>query len=213
MKRLLLSLALVAGLSTAVLAQNPVKLGLKAGLAFPNMSISTGGLSIAFDSRTSFYVGGTADFAISDVFSVQPGLTFVSKGTKFSGDEFELGDISADADAVTLNFSYVEIPVNLLANFKVANAGKVFFGGGPYYAFAVDAFTKSGSFKEDVDFEDDGFKRGDFGVNFLGGFQFNNRLNIHAGYGLGLSSVIDDQEQMDVKFKNKVFTVGLGFTF
>jgi hypothetical protein len=47
----------------------------------------------------------------------------------------------------------------------------------------------------------------------LGGFQFNNRLNVHAGYGLGLSSVIDDQEQMDVKFKNKVFTVGLGFTF
>lgn len=213
MKKLLLSLALVAGLSTAVLAQNPVKLGLKAGLAFPNMSISAGGLSIAFDSRTSFYVGGTADFAISDVFSVQPGLTFVSKGTKFSGDEFELGDISADADAATLNFSYVEIPVNLLANFKVANAGKVFFGGGPYYAFAVDAFAKSGSLKEDVDFEEDGFKRGDFGVNFLGGFQFNNRLNIHAGYGLGLSSVIDDQEQMDVKFKNKVFTVGLGFTF
>jgi hypothetical protein len=82
MKKLLLSLALVAGLSTAVLAQNPVKLGLKAGLAFPNMSISAGGLSIAFDSRTSFYVGGTADFAISNVFSVQPGLTFVSKGTK-----------------------------------------------------------------------------------------------------------------------------------
>ncbi|WP_316783124.1 porin family protein [Pedobacter frigiditerrae] len=212
MKKLLLSLTLVVGLGAAALAQSPVKFGVKAGLALPNMSISAGGISVAFDSRTSFYVGGTADFSISNTLSVQPGLTFISKGTKFSGDDFDFGDISTGSTSATLNFSYVEIPVNLLANFKVG-AGKVFFGGGPYYAFAVDAYGKSGGVKEDVDFDEDGFKRGDFGVNFLGGFQFYKGLNVHAGYGLGISSVIDDQEEVDVKFKNKVFTVGLGFTF
>jgi len=213
MKKLLLTLTLVAGLIASAVAQSPVKFGVKAGLALPNMSISAGGLSVAFDSRTSFYVGGTADIAISNIFSVQPGLTFISKGTKFNGEDFDFEDISAGENSATLNFSYIEIPVNLLANFKAGNVGKVFFGGGPYYAFAIDAYAKSGKVKEDIDFDEDGFKRGDFGVNFLGGFQFNNRLNIHAGYGLGISSVIDDQEEIDVKFKNKVFTVGLGFTF
>ncbi|TCC92129.1 PorT family protein [Pedobacter frigiditerrae] len=212
MKKLLLSLTLVAGLSIAALAQEPVKFGVKAGVAFPSMSISTSGISVGFDSRTSFYVGGTADFAISNVISIQPGLTFISKGTKFNGDDFDFEDVSTGSNSATLNFSYIEIPVNLLANFKVG-AGKVFFGGGPYYAFAVDAYGKSGGIKEDVDFDEDGFKRGDFGVNFLGGFQFYKGLNVHAGYGLGISSVIDDQEEIDVKFKNKVFTVGLGFTF
>jgi hypothetical protein len=213
MKKLLLSLTLVAGLVASALAQSPVKFGVKAGVAFPNMSISAGGLSVGFDSRTSFYVGGTADFAISNIISIQPGLTFISKGTKFNGDDFELEDISTGSNSATLNLSYIEIPVNLLANFKAGNAGKVFFGGGPYYAFAVDAYAKSGGVKESIDFDEDGFKRGDFGVNFLGGFQFNNRLNIHAGYGLGISSVVDQEEEIDFKFKNKVFTIGLGFTF
>ncbi|RZK57481.1 MAG: PorT family protein [Pedobacter sp.] len=212
MKKLLLSLALVAGLSAAALAQSPVKFGVKAGLALPNMSISAGGISVGFDSRASFYVGGTADFSISNTFSIQPGLTFISKGTKFNGDDFELEDISTGSNSATLNLSYIEIPVNLLANFK-AGSGKVFFGAGPYYAFAVDAYAKSGGIKETIDFDEDGFKRGDFGINFLGGFQFYKGLNVHAGYGLGISSVVDNEEEIDFKFKNKVFTVGLGYTF
>ncbi|MFD0941864.1 porin family protein [Pedobacter boryungensis] len=214
MKKLVLSLTLIAGLSTAVLAQTPVKFGLKAGVTFSNMTLSTMGVSASFDSKTSFYVGGTADIPVSNIFSVQPGLTLVNKGTKVNGGDFNFDGSTVNSDASgTINAMYIEVPVNLLANFA-AGSGKVFFGAGPYYAFAVDAYAKSGGIKQDIEIgsDEDNFKRSEFGLNFLAGYQLN-RVNIHAGYGLGLSSVIPDQEGLDMKFKNKVFSVGLGFTF
>lgn len=214
----ILSLLTVVGLTTAAFAQEkPVSFGVKAGVSFPNMTVSAMGASVSFDTKTSFYVGGTADIAVSKIFSVQPGLTLIGKGTKINSGGFEFGTGSGAVEAEesgTLNFMYIEVPVNLMANFK-AGTGKVFIGAGPYYAFAVDAYAKSGGVKEDIQIgsDEDDLKRGDFGLNFLGGYQLKNGLNLHAGYGLGLSSVIPDQDELDVKFKHRVFTVGLGFSF
>lgn len=217
MKRLVLSLLAVAGLGFAASAQTekPVTFGVKAGVAFPNMTISSGSTSVSFDAKTSFYVGGTAEFAVSDVISIQPGLTFISKGTKlnnsFGFEDSEFGT----TEKVTLNFNYLELPVNVLANFKLNGSGKIFVGAGPYFAYVLNANGKYGSIKEDIKFgkDESEFKRTDFGLNFLAGYQLNNGLNIHAGYGLGLSSITDADISDEVTFKNKVFTVGLGFSF
>ncbi|RZL46716.1 MAG: PorT family protein [Pedobacter sp.] len=215
MKKVLLSILLAAGLITVGYAQNnPVKFGVKAGVAIPHLTLSAMGASINFDSKFSYYLGGTADISVSKFFSVQPGLTFINKGSKINGSGFDFEDVSEEGTNGSFNFSYIEIPVNLIAKFDAGNAGKVFIGAGPYYAFAIDANGKIDGEKEDITIgsNDDDLKRGDFGVNFLGGYQFNKGLNIHAGYGLGLSSIIADQE-FDVKLKNRVFTFGLGFTF
>lgn len=216
MKKLLLSLTLLTGLATVSLAQDkPVSFGVKAGVAFPKMTLSAGGASMSFDSKTSFYVGGVADIKVSEIFSVQPGLTFINKGTKISGSVFDFETEPSGESSGTINASYIEIPVNLIASFNAGNAGKVFLGAGPYYAVALSANAKSGGEKEDITIgsDEDNFKRGDYGFNFLAGYQLTNGLNIHAGYGLGLGSVIPDQEGAEFKFKNKVFSVGLGFMF
>ncbi|QIL40920.1 PorT family protein [Pedobacter sp. HDW13] len=217
MKKLVLSLLTVAALSTPALAQStPVKFGLKAGLAFPNMTFSAGSASFSYGTKTSYYVGGTVEFQLSDLVSIQPGLTFIDKGTKINSSSFgfDNDDFLTDVNA-TINFKYLEVPVNALVNFKVANSGKLFVGAGPYFAYALSANAKMGSEKEKIEFEDSGFKRTDFGLNFLAGFQLNNGLNVHAGYGLGLSNMANDEEaqDFDASIKNKVFTVGLGFSF
>ncbi|MGM9478633.1 porin family protein [Pedobacter sp. GSP4] len=217
MKKLVLSLLTVAALSTAALAQStPVKFGIKAGVAFPNMTFSANGASFSYDTKTSYYVGGTVEFGLSDLISIQPGLTFIDKGTKINSSSFgfDNDDFLTDDDA-TLNFKYLELPVNAIVNFKAGNAGKIFVGAGPYFAYALSANAKMGSEKEKIEFEDAGFKRTDFGLNFLAGFQLNNGLNIHAGYGLGLGNMADDEEAKayDASIKHKVFTVGLGFSF
>lgn len=210
MKKLLLSLTLVAGLGAATFAQDkPVSFGVKAGVAFPNLSFSAMGTSVSLDAKTTFYVGGVADIKVSDIFSVQPGLTFMSKGTKSS-----LDDEMTSEDA-SVNFSYLELPVNLMANFN-AGTGKFFVGAGPYAAYALSGNAKSGDVKEDAEFGsgDGQAKRMDFGLNFLGGYQLQNGLNLHAGYGLGLSNIINDESTgFDMKTKNRVFSVGLGFMF
>lgn len=216
MKKLFLSLALVAGFVAVTSAQDkPVSFGVKAGIAFPKMTLSASGASMSFDAKTSFYVGGVANIAVSEIFSVQPGLTYISKGTKISGAAFDFESGPSDAENGTINASYIEIPVNLIASFNAGNAGKVFLGAGPYYAIAIDANAKANGEKQDITIgsDEDNFKRGDYGFNFLAGYQLNNGINIHAGYGLGLGSVIPDQDGAEFKFKNKVFSIGLGFMF
>ena len=211
MKKILLLLTLAAGLTTAVNAQDkPVSFGVKAGVAFPNLTFSAMGTSVSLDSKTTFYVGGIADIKVSKMFSVQPGLTFMSKGTKSGGALFEDEDMDA-----SINISYLELPVNLVANFETGS-GKFFVGAGPYAAYALSGNGKSDGVKEDMPFgsNDGEFKRMDFGLNFLAGYQLTNGLNFHAGYGLGLGKIMNDESSgIDVAVKNKVFSVGLGFNF
>lgn len=216
MKKILLLLTLAAGLNVAANAQDkPVSFGVKAGLALPSQTGSGMGLSMNTSSKTSFYVGGVANINLSPIFSLQPGLTYIGKGGKmdFSDMAEEAGIDPEDADALkaTINFSYLELPVNLLANFA-AGTGKAFFGAGPYAAYALSGNAKSGDLKEDAEFgSDEGqVKRMEFGVNFLGGYQLNNGLNLHVGYGLGLSNL---ENSSNSSTKNKVFSVGLGFNF
>jgi hypothetical protein len=206
MKKILLSL-MIAGAGLAVKAQEKgVKFGVKAGATFATMSI-TGDTEGEAKSTTGFYVGGTADFGLSSMFSIQPGLTLSNKGFK----------ADLDGGSITTNLMYIEIPVNAVVNFPVGD-GKVFVGAGPYYGMAISGKHKlkgtdegtTVSMSTDVEFGDDGsFKRGDFGVNFLAGYQLGNGFNIHAGYGLGLSNVAQDPGNA----KNRVLSVGLGYSF
>lgn len=211
MKKTFILLMTAATLAFTASAQNaPVKFGIKAGVAFPNMVVSAMGASVSLDSKTSYFVGGTVDIPISPIFSVQHGLTLSNKGTKIAGAV----DIENGNEMVTgtLNFTYIEIPVNAVAKFSAGNAGKVFLGFGPYYAVALSANGKANGVKEDIELGTD-FKRGDFGLNFLAGFELKNGLNLNAGYGLGLSNILGSDASDLVKFKNRVFTIGLGYTF
>lgn len=221
---------MVAGLGLAASAQtSPVKFGVKAGVTFPKFSVSgTESEGETFKTNTSFYVGGTVDFPISEMFSVQPGLSLIGKGGK--QDYTESGSLNGAAYNVSVtskrSLMYVELPVNFVANFAVGD-GKVFVGAGPYYALAVSGKDKdeskgsvggassSESSESDVKFgsnNDADMKRGDFGVNFLAGYQLSNGFNIHAGYGLGLSD-ISNSDSNSFKATNKVFSVGVGFSF
>lgn len=220
MKKLLLSLTILTAMGLTASAQtSPVKFGVKAGATFSNMSFSGSGVSETGKLNTSFYVGGTVDIPVSDMFSVQPGLLYIGKGTKDSGDFSELGENAEGKAEATINPFYLEIPLNIVANFE-SGSGKFFVGAGPYYAIGVAGKVKvkgiSGStsveVKDDIEYGDGkAFKRGDFGVNLLTGYQLNNGFNIHAGYGLGLSNIINADGEG--KAKNRVLSVGVGFSF
>lgn len=218
MKKLLLSVML-AGASLCASAQDgSVRFGVKAGATFPNVSVSED-FGIDFKTNTSFYAGVTADISISDMFSVQPGLTFIGKGFKVKetfSEEGITGTVSSKVNAF-----YIELPVNVLVNIPVGE-DKVFLGAGPYYSMGITGKIKSsgnvegfeGSDSADIEFGDDGdLKRADYGVNFLAGYQLYNGFNIHAGYGLGLATINTDSGEEGSKMKNRVISVGIGFSF
>lgn len=215
---------LLATAGIAVSAQtNSVKFGIRAGATFPTMSFSEDSEGTV-KMKTSIYAGATADFSLGNKFSIQPGLTILGKGTKLKiNGTVDLADDEADFDGTgTVHLLYLEVPVNFIANFQLGN-GKAFIGAGPYYAMGINGEqkikatigyggqTESDSSYEDVKFGDnEDFKRHDMGLNFIAGYELSTGINIQAGYGLGLSNIVNDN---DLKVKNRVLSVGLGYTF
>lgn len=194
--------------STSGTTKSGIKYGIKAGVNFAKVGFSGDDVDDeekdAVKSQTSFLIGGLVDIPVSSSFSIQPGLTLSGKGFK---EEYEGED-----DKEENNVMYLEIPVN--AVYKI---GGIYLGAGPYAAFAISGKNKDGDDETDLEFgndpEKDNLKRGDFGLNLLGGYQLTNGLNFGINYGLGLNNILPDYEGIDYKAKNRVFSVTVGFTF
>ncbi|MGX5688821.1 porin family protein [Arcticibacter tournemirensis] len=198
MKKVFLSLSLLFVMG-AVFGQE-VKYGLKAGVNFANQTFSSSGISVSLSSLTSFHFHGFVDYGVSPNFSIQPGIGVSGKGFKSDSGEEE----------AEVNVMYLDIPVNALAKFPVS-FGKIFLGGGPYAGVKLSEKYKLEG--ETLDEDESSFNTADFGVNFLGGLEFNNGLTLNANYGLGLINVMKDSELADVTAKNKVFSLSVGFLF
>ena len=178
MKKLLFTAAIaVLGLSN-VNAQE-VTFGAKAGVNFANL----GGDIEDNDMKVGFHVGGVAEIAISEKFSVQPELLFSSQGTKFE----------ESGETLKYNLSYINVPV--MAKYYVAEGFSV--EAGPQVGFLVDAKAKYDSDSEDIK---DAFNSVDFG------------LNLGAGYNLGLANIAKDAGD-DFSIQNNVIQLSVGYSF
>ncbi len=76
MKKLLITAVVALSLTISIYSQDPV-FGVKAGLNFSKF-----GQDADADGRTSFFVGGIADFEISDVLHIQPEAQFSAEGSE-----------------------------------------------------------------------------------------------------------------------------------
>lgn len=211
MKRIYL-LTIVVMSFVSVFAQDGVSdpkifFGIKAGAAFPTFAVSgADAKGVTPSSITSFYAGLAASIHITGIISIQPGLSLVGKGASLS---------SSSSTTTQLTLLYFETPINVMANFETSY-GTIFVGAGPYWDFVIGG-TLSVTGKSDkklefnTDFDND-IRSGDFGFNFLLGYQLKNGINIHTGYGLGLTNIQPDTT-LDKKYKNSVLSVGLGFSF
>ena len=156
--------------------------GVKGGL---NMSNFTGDLDS--DAKIGFFVGGFAEFKVTEKFAVQPELLFSNLGAKDN-----------DIDEA-LNLNYILVPV--MAKFYVTE--KFNLEAGPQVGFLMSAKVDG----EDVK---DFFKSTDFALNLGAGFDVTENLTVGLRYSLGLSNVID-ADGVDVKNSN--IGLGLGFKF
>ena len=231
MKKTIL-LGAIALISFSAFAQDTsddgITYGVKAGVTFPTVS-ATDIVDVTVKSITSFYVGGVVNIPVHSMLSVQPGLTLIGKGSKATSSEQLLEGVDFYSQVTPM---YLEIPVNLIANFE-AGPGKVFVGAGPYLSFGIGgklkaestAFGQPVSDSKDIKFgtnststsasDSKDLKSLDIGLNFLLGYQLTNGLSINGGYGLGLTNISPNTDLPNNKesVKNSVISVGLGFTF
>ena len=200
MKKLILGIALFGGLSAA---NAQIDLGVKGGLNFPTLSGDSRQLiGDQTKFRTDFYVGGYANYKVTDQISFQPELLYSKQGAgiKNSGN--------SNSKIVTHN---INIP--LMGRYEIMEGLNVEFG--PQLGFLVSAKGKTEEGKTDTKVKiTDNFKTLDFGLNFGAGYKVTDELEINARFTKGLSNInnyFPEGINDNYKITNTYFSIGVAY--
>lgn len=194
-KKLILSLTLLAGASVAAQAQS-IKFGVKAGASLTNF---TGKDSDGNSNKFGFNGGVLANFGINDMFSIQPEVLYSMKGVK------------EDGGSGKLNLNYIDIPV--LAKIATGETG-IFFELGPQVGFLASAKLKDDNSSQDAK---DLFKSVDFGYAAGVGFQAASGpivgLRYNGAFTNTFKAVNVFGTNVEPNSKNSAFQLYVGYMF
>ena len=163
--------------------------------------------------RTGLHIGGYVNIPISNTFSFEPGIAYSKKGYSLKGD-FQIPvlkylNINARAQVQS---HYIDMPLVLRA--KVYKGLNVYAGPQVSYLVRSTLNAKLGVFGITIFNRGVGitsrFNKVDMGLTGGIGYEFENGLNVQAGYDYGLST-LDKNENYSAY--NRVVKVSVGFSF
>ena len=202
MKKLILTLALVAGAASLSHAQG-VKLGVKVGASYASIS---GDDTEDAKYKLGFNGGLTANFGFSDLLSFQPELLYSQKGFQFEDDDIDY--------KAKQTYHYVDVPLLLRIN-----ADGPFFELGPQVGLLLGQKSKVTIDGDEVDSDSDsdldGYNRVDFGYIAGVGYQLESGLSVGVRYNGGIGNIFENEDGSgdDSKVRNSVFQLQLGYVF
>ncbi len=192
---------LLCALPASVRADGLIRFGIKGGVNFANLVGPD--LYPNWKTKIGLAAGGFVSFQINRLLAIQPEFFYSQKGSTWKGDLF----------TYKVNLTFVDIP--LLVKFFIPVSAQsalrpnVFVG--PYAGIKMSAKmtveTAEGS--DETDMQD--LKKTDLGLVVGGGIDFavgkgKILLDVRYSFGFSTFSTIED-------FKNKVFTVLVGYSF
>lgn len=231
MKKLLLLVAL-ASFATSASAQSsvfsfrkpdkPVTVGVRAGVNFSGIIDN----NEEFDkTKTGFNVGVNLDLPIVQSLYIQTGLYFTTKGAKTeqkANDKYW--------DKAQINPMYLELPLNLSWRLDASEYTQFQVNIGPYFAVGmggkykvdkggsestVNELVKQPLFsnKSDLAYP---MRRGDIGLGVGAGVTIH-KIYLGFNYSFGFKNLwknTDANQYADrIKFKNRNFTIQVGYNF
>ena len=203
MHKKLILLLVAAGLAGTAHAQS-IKYGVKAGASLTSF---TGGVDDGTDYKFGFHAGVMANFAINDMFSIQPELLYSQKGAKTEDAFLSAGGLPTRT-TVKAKLNYIDVPI--LAHI---NAGGLFFELGPQIGFLAAAhITAQGggqSFSQDIK---DQITNVDFGYAGGLGYQLPAGPGIGLRYNGGFTNFLKNGGGND-KARNSAFQLYLNYMF
>ncbi|MDO7854020.1 porin family protein [Hymenobacter convexus] len=140
MKKPMLSLAVLMGLTSAAHAQSGFRIGLKGGA---NLASFTGTDKKDTKSKYGFSAGATFNFPLSDLISIQPELLYSQKGAKldYSGSSNSDASVFKNSNSVSGTFgqtlSYIDVPLLVRVNTGGSDGSGLFFEFGPQGSFLI----------------------------------------------------------------------------
>jgi hypothetical protein len=204
-----------------------LSIGARAGVRFAKMDgledaildIDNMDLELEFNTLLGVETGAIIAYQFSPLFSLQGEITYVQKGAEFSFEESLVGQNFKSV--MTLNINYLEFAP--LAKFSFGDGiVDAFVQAGPSIGYGLNgelktSFTFDGLTEtetDDLDFEEDGFSRTDFGAIFGAGVTFNLgtvNLFVDGRYSLGFTNINDgdDEAEIDVTNRGMSATVGV----
>jgi hypothetical protein len=232
MKNFILSIGLALGSFAAAQAQT-IMGGPELGLNLTNVSQRANGNKVSTDMIPGLKVGGILDIGVTPSFAIQPGLFFSMKGYQYNYRQtIVLGGFQYQEDyEAKARINYLEVPINFLYKAHWPN-GTFFIGGGPYVAAAIggeidierkrmllnngDGKTITETWNDDIEVGTDGGRDHvtpmDAGLNFTGGYEFNNGIFARANLGFGLMNTRPDGDD-DNYMRNMGFGLSIGYMF
>ena len=187
MKKIILSLALLAGIASTASAQTGLKVGLKGGF---NGSTFSGTDSKGSNYKAGFAAGGLLNYGLSDNLSLQLELLYSQKG---AARDYDNGAGKTYTAKSTLG--YIDIP--LLVKYNIGEDGKgLFFEVGPQGSLIVNqrSFTEDsgGSQIGSSITTTDAFNKVTIGYVGGIGYQITGGLGIGLRYTGDISQVYKD---------------------
>jgi hypothetical protein len=205
MKKCFILVIIFAAFTTVSFGQG-MQLGLKAGVNFANV---VGDDIDGVESKTGFAGGLFFMYQFNKLFAIQPEAYYTMKGATnketFGGETAEL----------TLSLDYIEIPILFKVIIPIENSPirpSVFVG--PYVAFNTTAKQKLEFMGDSEEADIEEVNSTDFGLVFGAGLGFpvgQNEVGVDFRYGLGLTTLDDSGENLDIK--NSVFNINAYFGF
>src|SRR5690625_800181 len=224
----LIFLLLLMTAVTTVQAQTEVSI--KAGAHYSKVILEdeTGNRQEA-QFTPGWHIGLSVDVPIGNKFYIQPGLLYTRKGFTQEDSWF-----AGSGNNFEVKANYLDLSVNFLYKPRLGS-GKLLLGTGPYTAYGLDGKWESDEQvvigdivigdHGDVHFSNDAMDGGDgnsylygkpldYGVNFLAGYEFFNKISTQFNVQLGLANLIpeySDGTKRDGTFKNIAFGVSVGY--
>lgn len=201
--------------TVTLFAQTP-RFGINGGFSFANMTYKEGTEKENTTSKLGLSLGFITDIPIGSNFSFQPGLNFVEKGAELKETE----------DIYTFQASsriyYMEAPLNVI--YKIPfKKDHLFFGAGPSAAYAFKGKTEY-KYSNEIETEsgeetikignkdDDDLKPFEVGFNIIGGYEFNNGLQLAANYNRSLNNLLPGENEK-ASLRNSYFGIKIGYMF
>ena len=214
----ILMMTLVLFLVQSASAQ--VKLGLMGGANFSNFRVGDDPIAVqlpnnafeqgSFNSRTSFAIGGVAEYSLSPMISLSVQPMYSRQGSKFKFDGPVVNPLSTES---TIKLNYIDVPVMLKVEFGSSSVKPYVTSG-----FTLGFLTSAKSASEDVK---DDLKGTNISWNIGGGLSLpagGRTFFIEGRYMLGLSDIYDPGLRAVPlsavsELKTKAFQVMAGVTF
>lgn len=207
MKKFLLCLLIVWGISFEMKAQEEMYWGLRGGLNLSNIYEETNAdVSIDWENKPGFRIGMVIGAPIRGILYIEPGVYFTSLGMKYEAGE----------DEAKLNINYLQIPLLVTFRPHIGKNARLHISAGPYVACGLGGKMKVNKVKKDIFGDDELVKRFDGGISFSGGFSIK-RFYIGMGYDLGLVDIESNSPTasyvtvgVSSKTYNRNFWLGIG---